>query len=87
MAGLDHENWRFQAACAGSDPELWFDPDPTSAASRVAVKTCNGCPVAAECFAAALKNRESCGIWAGRMFGGKGSGRKGYNAMARNRTP
>jgi WhiB family redox-sensing transcriptional regulator len=39
--------WRADAACAGKDPELFFDNNRTAEAKAV----CQGCPVLAQCRA------------------------------------
>lgn len=62
------------AACAGTDPSLWF-PDSmwnlygqsTSRLRqqvRVCRSICAGCPIMAECLEHAVSNHEH-GIWAG----------------------
>ena len=46
------ESWREVAACAQTDPELWF---PTGGGNgRAGKKICGGCPVQAECLQDAL---------------------------------
>ena len=61
------DNWRDQAACRDSDPELWF---PVSEAIvhddviQAAFSVCAGCPVRAQCLQWALDHDEQ-GIWGG----------------------
>lgn len=56
-------HWRNDAACAGSDPELFF-PDVRAAAAE-ARKVCENCPVQAECLAFAKANFIRHGVWGG----------------------
>jgi len=47
------DEWREVAACAETDPELWF---PTGGGNgRAGKKICGGCPVQAECLQVALE--------------------------------
>jgi hypothetical protein len=73
MAGLDHDDWRVRAECAGRDPELWFDADPSSVATQIALAACKVCLVRRDCYLTAVRLRESAGIWGGVNFGKKGS--------------
>lgn len=55
--------WTNQAACADTDPNMWFLEDQ---GSYVAARTiCAGCPVRPECLAWALETNTEHG-----MFGG-----------------
>lgn len=48
------QGWRLDAACSGSDPELFF-PDPSDGqAQAAALRVCDGCPVAVDCLVDAL---------------------------------
>ena len=49
------DGWREVAACAETDPELWF-PSKGGANGRAAKKICGGCPVQAECLQDALES-------------------------------
>lgn len=69
MAGLDHDDWRVSAECGGRDPELWFDPDPLSVATRIALEACGVCRVRRDCYLTAVRFRETAGIWGGVNFG------------------
>ena len=63
--GLD---WRANAACRGTDPELFF-PDDDSGPARARIKQaktiCRGCPVSVSCLNWALTSGEEGGIWGG----------------------
>ena len=55
--------WRDRAACAGTDPDLFFpEPDEDAAAAKV---ICAGCPVTAECLAWALAAPVQFGVFGG----------------------
>ena len=60
-------DWRDDAACRDTDPELFF-PDGDRFA-RAHVKTakliCRGCPVSATCLSWALDTGQEAGIWGG----------------------
>jgi hypothetical protein len=52
-----------------SDPEThhyWTSEHPPE--RKLAARACTGCPVSAECLAAALANDERFGVWGGRDF-------------------
>jgi len=58
------------AACRDADPGLFFPAEGETAAARYgrqvkAMAICAGCPVRAECYAAAIANREPWGLWGG----------------------
>jgi Transcription factor WhiB len=53
------------AACLGVDPDLFFpgkDDHKTIAAAKA---ICGRCPVRADCYARAVRNKERFGIWGG----------------------
>jgi hypothetical protein len=56
--------WALQAECAGMDPALFFPERGESTSEAKAV--CRRCPVAAECLAYGMANRERFGIWGGK---------------------
>jgi WhiB family redox-sensing transcriptional regulator len=62
------EEWRYDAACTGEDPELFF-PVGTSAdaliQTRQAKAVCDRCPVRDECLAFALNTGQTDGVWGG----------------------
>lgn len=53
--------WIEDAACASTDPELFFSPTLEKQAKRV----CAGCPVANECLLYALTENHEAGVWGG----------------------
>lgn len=54
-----HEAWVKDAACRGTDVNMFFDQ------SREALNYCHRCPVATECADFAFNNRILEGIWGG----------------------
>lgn len=65
-AGFEFEPtpWSTEAACAGSNPNLWF-PD-RGANTQKARAVCAACPVRRECLEYAVRWRIPFGIWGGR---------------------
>jgi WhiB family redox-sensing transcriptional regulator len=61
-------DWRDDAACRGSDPELFF-PDGDTWSARAQVKTarliCRRCPVSVTCLSWALASGQEAGIRGG----------------------
>jgi WhiB family transcriptional regulator, redox-sensing transcriptional regulator len=57
------DGWRARAACAGTNPSLFYDAAPATIAAAKAV--CSRCDVRAECLAFALETREPFGVWGG----------------------
>lgn len=55
--------WQLQAACAGTDPEMWF-PEPGEDGAQ-AKAFCARCPVRETCLQTALDTKISDGIWGG----------------------
>jgi len=51
------------AACAGADPDLFFDPDAERVAQAKAI--CAGCPDRRECLEYALETGQKFGVWGG----------------------
>lgn len=65
----ESDNWTSEAACAGTDPELFF-PERSQgrgvAARLMAAKAiCAECPVTAACLESAISNNEQFGVWGG----------------------
>jgi WhiB family redox-sensing transcriptional regulator len=63
-------DWRAQAACARTDPEVFFHSDnergePRQKRDALAKAVCAGCPVIQECREQALAVREPYGVWGG----------------------
>ena len=56
-AGTDPVNleWQAEAACASSDPELWFPGKGVKETNYAAKLVCNRCPVKSECLDYALR--------------------------------
>lgn len=68
--------------CHGSD--LWTSEDAGD--RRIAADLCPGCPVAAECLAAAVTTGEVFGVWAGHDLGSP-EGRRAAHRQAGPITP
>lgn len=58
---VDGEWWREQAACKGTDADVFF----TYRTKPEALKLCVTCPVNNCCLDYALKYEAECGIWGG----------------------
>jgi WhiB family transcriptional regulator, redox-sensing transcriptional regulator len=63
-------DWLDQAACRGSDPELFFPASHVSATAgraqvEAAKKICRCCPVKGTCLSWAFDNGQEAGIWGG----------------------
>ncbi|WP_082614469.1 WhiB family transcriptional regulator [Mycobacterium sp. Root265] len=64
------EDWRHQARCRDTDPDLFFHPDGEQVRSRrrrlaVAREICGKCPVRWECARFAIDSGADFGIWGG----------------------
>ena len=59
----DGPDWRDDALCAESDPEIFF-PEPGGSV-RGPKSVCARCEVRAECLAYALEHDEKFGVWGG----------------------
>lgn len=58
-------SWKDDAACQGFDTEFFFDKYEEDEEFRVAIdQTCAGCPVATQCFAVGVSQKE-WGVWGG----------------------
>lgn len=57
--------WMDDAACAETDPDLFFPELDSLWKVAVAKKICDGCPVKMECLEYALRNRFDEGIFGG----------------------
>ena len=60
------ETWRDEAACFKLGDHWFSDDDDKHSEARFAVRTCQSCPVQAECLQYALDAREPFGIWGGK---------------------
>lgn len=71
------DDWREHAACRDYNPEDWF-PDFGDNATRNFAKTVcrQDCAVSTQCLAAAIRNEEQHGVWAGINFGDARARRK-----------
>jgi len=63
----DNPRWRFEAACRGADPSLFFAPSYFEKRHEEAVarRICDRCPVRVDCLEFALEIREPHGFWGG----------------------
>jgi WhiB family transcriptional regulator, redox-sensing transcriptional regulator len=64
----DVQNWRDQARCLGTDPELFFPLGGTGAPlaqAEAAKQVCQECTVRALCLHFALETNQGTGIWGG----------------------
>lgn len=61
-------DWRSQASCRMTDPELFF-PNGTSGPTLLQIeqakRVCGGCPVSLDCLAWAIDTGQDAGIWGG----------------------
>ena len=68
----DRPDWREEAACRDTDPELFF-PDDGIRSARAQVKMakliCRGCPVSAACLSWALASGLEAGVGGGLTDG------------------
>jgi WhiB family redox-sensing transcriptional regulator len=58
------QSWTRSAACAGTDPELFFPASSRQPATE-AKRICAACPVQTECLQYSLANEEEFGVWGG----------------------
>jgi len=62
-------DWMDDAACRGTDPDLFF-PDGEIRSVMTQVRTakliCRGCPVSLACLAWSIDSVQEFGIWGGR---------------------
>jgi WhiB family redox-sensing transcriptional regulator len=58
-------HWMSDAACAETDPELWFPELDSLWRVRQAKNICDKCPVKQQCLDYAQKNAFKEGIWGG----------------------
>ena len=61
-------DWRHDAACRDSDPELFFpigNIGPALAQIEDAKKICQICPVMTDCLQWALETGQEAGVWGG----------------------
>ncbi|AIG81314.1 Hypothetical protein AJAP_42735 (plasmid) [Amycolatopsis japonica] len=70
LARLVDEDWRLDAACAETGPDVFFpEQGDVSRAHREARRVCLGCAVRVECFASSVAADERYGTWGGVTAG------------------
>ena len=57
--------WRWQAACRGMDPAIWY-PCLDAVKRPRAIAICANCAMRQQCLDHALHRRERLGIWGGK---------------------
>ena len=69
---MQSQKWKAQARCKDYDWNLFFDKYEEDTALRPAIDSlCGGCPVARQCFAVGVSQKE-WGVWGGvYLEGGK----------------
>ena len=62
---MDKHEWKNDAACKDYDVELFFDKYEEDALLRPAIDSlCSACPMARQCFAVGVSQKE-WGVWGG----------------------
>ena len=62
---MNRNEWKDDAACLGQDTNLFFDKYEEDESLRPKVDSlCAGCPVAKQCFAVGVSQKE-WGVWGG----------------------
>lgn len=62
---MDRHEWKDSASCRDYDVNLFFDKYEEEEAKRPAIESlCSSCPVARECFAVGVSQKE-WGVWGG----------------------
>jgi WhiB family redox-sensing transcriptional regulator len=82
---LAEEDWRPQAACRFTDPELFFPLSGFGKSLEQAAEAkavCAVCAVRCECLAFATRTRERHGIWGGMTEHERQAGKTDQPAMA-----
>lgn len=59
------QDWQQRAACAGSDPDLFFPVGESRKQIAKAKEVCAECPVHKECLRLALVRDHAWGVWGG----------------------
>ena len=69
---MHRQEWKDLGSCSGYDTNIFFDKYEEDLSLRPAVeKLCSDCPVARECFAVGVSQKE-WGVWGGVFLeGGK----------------
>lgn len=63
LAEAEDQNWRANALCSKTDPDLWFAVGALE--HKVAKSICRKCPVRADCLSYAMEAPVDHGIWGG----------------------
>ncbi len=62
---MNRNEWKDEASCLGLETNLFFDEYEDNEEIRPAIdKICSGCPVAKQCFAVGISQKE-WGVWGG----------------------
>jgi len=62
---VNRNEWKDEASCLGLETNLFFDEYEDNEEIRPAIdKICSGCPVAKQCFAVGISQKE-WGVWGG----------------------
>ena len=62
---MDNQDWKQSGSCLNYDTNLFFDEYEENEQIRPAIdKLCSACPVARECFAVGISQKE-WGVWGG----------------------
>ena len=65
---MENEDWRVDAACRDTDPDLFFPVGTTGPAIEQianAKAVCDACPVKEPCLEFALSTNQDSGVWGG----------------------
>jgi WhiB family redox-sensing transcriptional regulator len=76
-------SWLLEAACRGSDPELFFPSRGENRQLSKAKAICNECPVQPECLQYAVDNQIHQGIYGGQSERQRRNTRRTANAQQR----
>ena len=82
----DQEDWREQASCRHTDPDLFFPIGSTGPALdqiAAAKAVCAQCPVQPACLEFALATNQEAGVWGGTSEEERRKLRKAYLARQR----
>jgi WhiB family transcriptional regulator, redox-sensing transcriptional regulator len=60
---LQDQDWRAQADCAKTNPDLWFAPGAME--HKEAKRICRHCPVQRQCLSYAMSAPVDHGVWGG----------------------
>ncbi len=58
-------SWREDAACSGSNADLFFPQGEDGSLAAPAKTVCAGCPVQEQCLQYALATNQTEGVWGG----------------------